>query len=67
MVEVITNLGKTNCEIVFELIKSLNCGNSADYESRIGIATRQYRAMVAAGIVKENEKLMMGVGITLNA
>lgn len=56
-----TNLGKSREEIIFELVKSLNQGDSL-YVTRDGLGTprvdvaiRQYDAMVAAGIVVEIE------------
>lgn len=58
-----TNLGKSREEIIFELVKSLNQGDSF-YVTRDGLGTprvdvaiRQYDAMVAAGIVVEIEEV----------
>lgn len=48
-----TNLGKTKAEIIFELVKSLNAGNSGDCNERVPIAIHQYERLVRNGIIVE--------------
>lgn len=48
-----TNLDKTKGEIIFELVKSLNNGNSGYIDRRVGYATQQYNELVDAGIITE--------------
>jgi hypothetical protein len=48
-----TNLGKTKEEIIFELLKSLNQGNSGYVDGRIDKAIEQYDDLVSEGIIVE--------------
>lgn len=53
-----TNLGKTKEEIIFELVKSLNMGDSyyvREDGDRVTMAEEQYEKMVKKGIIVENE------------
>lgn len=54
-----TNLGKTREEVIFELVKSLNMGDSyyaRGDTNRVTLAEEQYEQMVKKGIVIENEQ-----------
>ena len=58
-----TNLNKTKEEIIFELVLSLNKGDSgyatgygSDDSPRVENAIIQYNALVKAGIIKEIEE-----------
>ena len=48
-----TNLGKTKEEIIFELLLSLNKGNSGYIDDRIYKAIEQYDYLVSEGIIVE--------------
>lgn len=56
-----TNLGKSREEIIFELLISLNQGDSDyvksgnDVTPRIDTAIAQYNELVKRGIVRENQ------------
>lgn len=47
-----TNLGKTKEEIIYELLISLNRGNSGYAYERVQKAIDQYQKLVSAGIIK---------------
>ena len=53
----LTNIGKSKGEIVLELLVSLNQGDSGyrDVESRVDNAIKQYDALVARGIIVEDD------------
>jgi hypothetical protein len=54
MEEVKTNLNKTNCEIIYELLIALTKGNcSYRGSSRLGEAYHQYNQLLRNGVVKE--------------
>ena len=48
-----TNLGKTREEIIFEILLSLNKGNSECVDYRVSNAIRQYNQLVKNGFVVE--------------
>lgn len=48
-----TNLGKTKEEIIYELVLSLNKGDSYYIDERVNVAMGQYDKLVEKGIVKE--------------
>jgi len=48
-----TNLGKTKEEIIYELVLSLNKGDSYYIDERVNVAMEQYDKLVKKGIVKE--------------
>ena len=51
-----TNLGKTKEQIIYEILLSLNTGNSyyvQDEQDRIWFAEYQYKKLVKEGIVQE--------------
>lgn len=50
-----TNLNKTREEIVYELLISLNHGNSSYVQDRVRLAIDQYDELVQRGIVKKLE------------
>ena len=43
-------------QIILELIKSLNQGNTSDYQDRVKMALKQYEQMVDYGIIEEDTK-----------
>lgn len=45
----------TKAEIVLELLKTLNQGQSGYIENRVEHAIKQYEQLVEAGIIKEEE------------
>lgn len=47
-----TNLGKTKEEIIYELLLSLNRGNSGCASDRVHEAINQYQKLVRAEIIK---------------
>ena len=49
-----TNLGKTKAEIILELVKSLNAGNTSYSGDRVALAIQQYKQLLQAGIIKED-------------
>ena len=54
-----TNLGKTKEEVIFELVKSLNMGDSyyaRGATNRVTLAEEQYEEMVKRGVIVENEQ-----------
>lgn len=51
-----TNLNKTKEEIVYELVLSLNKGDSYYVNQRVDVALEQYNKLVEKGIVKEENK-----------
>ena len=51
-----TNLNKTKEEIVYELVLSLNKGDSYYVDQRVDVALEQYNKLVEKGIVKEENK-----------
>lgn len=48
-----TNLKKTREEIIYELLLSLNNGNSGYINSRVEYAIEQYEKLVEENIIKE--------------
>lgn len=48
-----TNLNKTKEEIVYELVLSLNKGDSYYVNQRVDVALEQYNKLVEKGIIKE--------------
>jgi hypothetical protein len=52
-----TNLNKTREEIIYELVLSLNKGDSYYAMQRIDFAIDQYNQLVKNGIVKEDENI----------
>ena len=51
-----TNIGKTKEEIIYELLLSLNTGDSyyvKGTEDRIWLAKHQYERLVNEGVIKE--------------
>lgn len=50
-----TNLNKTKEEIVYELVLSLNQGNSCCVEDRVDLALAQYEHLVEERIVVESK------------
>lgn len=50
-----TNLNKTKAEIIFELLLSLNKGNTSYSGDRVELAIRQYYDLVQKGIIKEDQ------------
>lgn len=51
-----TNLGKTKEEIIYELLLSLNAGDSyyvKGTEDRVWLAKSQYERLVNEGVIKE--------------
>jgi hypothetical protein len=51
-----TNIGKTREDIIFELVKSLNIGNSGYVDSRVDYAIEQYNQLVRSGVIKCEEE-----------
>ena len=49
-----TNLKKTKEEIIYELLLSLNRGNSGYIDGRPRCAIEQYEQLVKNGIIKED-------------
>ena len=50
-----TNTGKTKAEVILELVMSLNRGSCGYIADRPGYAIEQYRRLVEAGIIEEEE------------
>jgi hypothetical protein len=50
-----TNLGKTNKEIIYELLLSMNNGNCFTYDVRLLYAYKQYLQLIERGIIIESE------------
>lgn len=50
-----TNLNKTREEIIYELVLSLNNGNSSYVNDRVELAIDQYDKLVEKDIIKEDE------------
>lgn len=48
-----TNLNKTKEEIIYELVLSLNKGDSYYVDCRVDVALSQYNKLVEKGIIKE--------------
>lgn len=48
-----TNLNKTKEEIIYELVLSLNKGDSYYVDQRVDVALEQYNKLVENGIIKE--------------
>lgn len=48
-----TNIDKTKAEIILELVKSMNQGDSGIVQWRVVYATQQYDELVNKGIIKE--------------
>jgi len=51
-----TNLGKTKEEIVYELVLSLNQGDTCYTKDRVCLAVTQYNQLVEEGIIEEIEE-----------
>ena len=50
-----TNLNKTKEEIIYELLISLNQGNSGGASTRVDVARKQYELLLEEGVIKETE------------
>ena len=50
-----TNTGKTKAEIILELVISMNKGSCGCIADRPSYAIEQYRRLVEAGIIEEEE------------
>ena len=50
-----TNLNKTKAEIIYELVLSLNKGDSYYVNKRVDVALDQYNKLVARGFIKEEK------------
>ena len=48
-----TNLNKTKEEIIYELVLSLNNGDSGYVDKRVDYAIEQYEQLIQKGIVRE--------------
>ena len=48
-----TNMGKTKTEIIFDLVLSMNRGNSGYIYERVDNAIKQYTDLLRLGIIKE--------------
>jgi len=46
---------KTREDIIYEILISLNQGNSGDINNRIQYAIEQYEELVSEGIIKEDK------------
>ena len=44
-------------EIILELVKSLNMGNTCYYSDRVAMAIQQYDELVKRGIIKEDNQM----------
>lgn len=44
-------------EIILALLNSLNRGDSCSVDHRVAFAIKQYEQLVAAGVIKEADKL----------
>lgn len=51
-----TNLNKSKEEIIYELVLSLNKGDSYYVNQRVDVALEQYNKLVEKGVVKEENK-----------
>ena len=50
------NLGKSKSEIIYELVLSLNKGNSMNLDNRVYYAIMQYNQLIEAGIIEEEKE-----------
>lgn len=48
-----TNINKTKEEIIYEILLSLNKGDTYDVEDRVMLARHQYKQLVEDGIIVE--------------
>jgi len=53
---IMTNLNKTREGIIYELLLSLNQGNSGDASMRVEVATTQYELLIGKGLIKEQKQ-----------
>lgn len=49
-------LNKSREEIIYELLLSLNQGDSGYYDERVGIAISQYNALIHKGVLPDEDE-----------